>query len=214
MKKWGVNPKAQRIHELYGVLDLITRDWTDGVFSKIFREVNEPLPAGRGNEIRWIVFDGDVDTFWVENLNSVMNDSRILTLPNGEHIRLLSHCSLICEVADLQYASPATVSRCGIVWVDRNLGYKPYYEKWIKSRFGGDDAVANHLHDCHVAEGSFLDKCFIKHIPPSVSYVMNQLGVDQNREKLVQLVKVSKIELFKQLRSMLDASSSYNRLPA
>lgn len=89
--------------------------------------------------------------------------------------------------------------------MDRISGYKPYYEKWIKSRFGGDDAVANPLHDCHVAEGTFLDKFFIKYIPPSVSYVMNQSGVDQNREKLVQLVKVSKIELCKQLCSMLDA---------
>ncbi len=109
MKKWVVNPKAQRIHELYGVLDPITHDWTDGVFSKIFREVNQPLLTGSKNEIRWIVFDG-VDAFWVENLNSVMDDSRILTLPNGECIRLLPHCSLICEVADLQYASPTTVS--------------------------------------------------------------------------------------------------------
>ncbi len=91
------------------------------------------------------------------------------------------------------------------MWVDQILEYEPYYEKWIKTRFGGDYAVANHLHDCHVAEGKFLDECFIKYIPLSVSYVMNGLGVDQKHEKLVQLVKVSEIELCKQLCSMLDA---------
>lgn len=34
-----------------------------------------------------------------------------------------------------QYASPATISRCGMVYVDsRNLGYKPFVWKWINSR--------------------------------------------------------------------------------
>ncbi len=80
------------------------------------REVNRPLPAER-DEARYLVFDGDVDAVWVENMNSVMDDNKLLTLPNGERIRLQSHVKLLFEVADLQYASPATISR----WVC-NLG--------------------------------------------------------------------------------------------
>ena len=54
----------------------------------------------------------------------VMDDNRLLTLPNGERIRLQPHCCMICETFDLQYASPATISRCGMVWADpKNLGY-------------------------------------------------------------------------------------------
>lgn len=119
VKQFIINPKAQPLHELYGFMDPETRDWTDGVLSRIFRELNQPLPVTReGKEMRWLIYDGDVDALWVENMNSVMDDNRLLTLPNGERIRLQPHCCQLIEVFDLQYASPATVSRCGMVWVD------------------------------------------------------------------------------------------------
>ena len=108
------------------MIDETTRDWKDGIFSSIFRTVNQPLPPERKREIRWIIFDGNVDAILVENLNSVMDDNRLLTLPNRERVLLQSHCAIIFEVSDLQYATPATISRCGIVWVDpKNLGTKP-----------------------------------------------------------------------------------------
>jgi dynein heavy chain len=141
-KLYVLNPKAVPVSELYGVLDQATRDWTDGLLSNIFREVNKPTDK---KERKYIVFDGmsfiiltipgDVDAVWVENMNSVMDDNRVLTLPNGERIRLQKNVCLLFEVGDLQYASPATVSRCGMVYLDpKNLGYKPFYQKWINSR--------------------------------------------------------------------------------
>ena len=77
VKYYVINPKAQPLNELYGVMDPVTRDWTDGVLSRLFRELNEPLPkAKEGKEMRWIIYDGDVDAVWVENMNSVMDDNR------------------------------------------------------------------------------------------------------------------------------------------
>ena len=73
----------------------ITRDWTDGLLSNIFREVNKPTDK---NERKYILFDGDVDTLWVESMNSVMDDNKLLTLANGERIRLQKHCALLVEV--------------------------------------------------------------------------------------------------------------------
>lgn len=91
-----MNAKACTVVELYGTLDPVTRDWTDGLLSCIFREINKPTDK---NERKYIVFDGDVDALWVENMNSVMDDNRLLTLANGERIRLQKHCALLFEVS-------------------------------------------------------------------------------------------------------------------
>ncbi len=145
-----LNPKALHVSELYGVLNPVNRDWKDGLLSKMFRSLNEPLAnstgKGDGQEARYIVFDGDVDALWVENMNSVMDDNKLLTLPNGERIRLEEHVKLVFEVADLQYASPATVSRAGMIYVDsKNLGYAPYYWRWVQQRTGSDTKLAELL---------------------------------------------------------------------
>jgi dynein heavy chain len=52
VKMFSLNPKAQPLSELYGEMDSVTRDWTDGILSKLFRDLNEPLPPGREKEIR------------------------------------------------------------------------------------------------------------------------------------------------------------------
>ncbi|KAM3182244.1 hypothetical protein ACTXT7_012779 [Hymenolepis weldensis] len=126
-----INPKDRSVNELYGTLDPSSREWTDGLLSMIFRQINMPTDQ---DERRYFVFDGDVDSLWIENMNSVMDDNRLLTLVNGERIKLQPYCSLIFEVGDLKYASPATVSRCGMVYVDpKNLSYEAYWNAWLSS---------------------------------------------------------------------------------
>ena len=140
-----MNAKAITVNELYGTMDVQTREWKDGLLSKVFRTANEKPADKDKEELRWILFDGDVDAIWVENMNSVMDDNRLLTLINGDRIRLERFCKMLYEVYDLQYASPATISRCGMVYVDpKDLGDKPYFERWI-SKFGGEKKEQNEV---------------------------------------------------------------------
>ena len=189
-KLYILNPKACSVIELYGVLDPVTRDWTDGLLSNIFREINHPTEK---QERRYIVFDGDVDSLWVENMNSVMDDNKLLTLANGERIRLQKHCALLVEVFDLQYASPATVSRCGMVYVDpKDLGYLPFWKKWVNSRSGKEDRTN-------------LMMLFEKYVPANITMILEGFVDGRAEEKLQTITPVTNLNMVTQLSHLLDA---------
>ncbi|KFZ50352.1 Dynein heavy chain 10, axonemal, partial [Antrostomus carolinensis] len=189
-KLYTLNPKAMSVIELYGILDPTTRDWTDGVLSNIFRDINRPTDK---KERRYILFDGDVDALWVENMNSVMDDNKLLTLANGERIRLQSHCALLFEVADLQYASPATVSRCGMVFVDpKNLKYKPYWQKWVQER--GNEQ-----------ERTELNRLFQKYVPYLIDMIVEGIVDGRHGERLKTIVPQTDLNMVVQLTVMLEA---------
>lgn len=113
-----IEPKSMSKTELYGRLDSTTLEWTDGVFTQILRRVHENL-RGEKSRRHWIMFDGDVDPEWAENLNSVLDDNKLLTLPNGERLSIPRNVRIMFEVESLKYATLATVSRCGMVWFSR-----------------------------------------------------------------------------------------------
>ncbi|XP_061907301.1 dynein axonemal heavy chain 10-like isoform X1 [Entelurus aequoreus] len=188
-KLYPLNPKAVSVIELYGILDPDTRDWTDGVLSNIFREINKPTEK---KERRYILFDGDVDALWVENMNSVMDDNKLLTLANGERIRLQNHCAMLFEVGDLQYASPATVSRCGMVYVDpKNLRYTPYWQKWLKNKSPKEQEV--------------LDTLFEKYVHASIDMIVEGIVDGKQGQKLKTVVPQTDLNMVSQLGMILDS---------
>ena len=118
--------------ELYGEINMDTQEWSDGLASTKMRE-------GAKDETKkwkWVVFDGPVDALWIESMNTVLDDNMTLCLPNGERIKLMHSQRMLFEVQDLKVASPATVSRCGMVYMTpSDLGWKPYVDSWIHREF-------------------------------------------------------------------------------
>lgn len=127
-----IDPKAIHKEALYGTLDPTTREWNDGLFTHILRKIVDDV-RGESSKRHWIIFDGDVDPEWVENLNSVLDDNKLLTLPNGERLNLPPNVRIMFEVEHLKYATLATVSRCGMIWfsddvVEPDMVYKHYLD--------------------------------------------------------------------------------------
>lgn len=113
--------------ELYGEVNPFTKEWTDGLASSIMRDAASREDVNR----KWVVFDGPVDALWIENMNTVLDDNMMLCLANGQRIKLKHEMRMLFEVEDLSQASPATVSRCGMVYMTfEDLGWKPFVESW------------------------------------------------------------------------------------
>ena len=102
-----LNPKAVTNDELYGIINPATREWKDGLFSVIMRDQANMT----GDGPKWIILDGDIDPMWIESLNTVMDDNKILTLASNERIALTPEMRLVFEISNLRTATPATVSR-------------------------------------------------------------------------------------------------------
>lgn len=124
-----LDAKLLSTRELYGYLDPLTREWTDGLFTKTLRSIADDRVDCCTSPLHWIVFDGDVDPDWAESLNSVLDDNRILTLPSGEQVPLLPNTRILIESENLQHANPSTVSRCGMIC----FGGSSFLLEWLYS---------------------------------------------------------------------------------
>lgn len=160
-----VNPKAFDMGELFGYENEDTKDWVDGLASRIIRRFAKREQFSVKDETKdgpeqvdpfeiydrryqmkyfnkkklrfehqefWTVFDGPIDAKWIENMNTVLDDNMLLSLPNGERIKLNKSMHMLFEVGNVLQASPATISRCGMVFMPSDdVGWRPYVFSWI-----------------------------------------------------------------------------------
>ncbi|XP_069664408.1 cytoplasmic dynein 2 heavy chain 1 isoform X2 [Haliaeetus albicilla] len=131
VKQYTMNPKAMPRHQLLGHIDMDTREWSDGVLTNSARQVvREPRDI-----TSWIICDGDIDPEWIESLNSVLDDNRLLTMPSGERIQFGSNVNFIFETHDLSCASPATISRMGMIFLsDEDTDLNSLIKSWLRSQ--------------------------------------------------------------------------------
>jgi dynein heavy chain len=123
-----INPKSISIGKLYGDFDKVSHDWSDGVLATVIKDCATDKSGNR----RWILMDGPVDAVWIENLNTVLDDNKKLCLASGEIVKFTPKMTMMFEVEDLLEASPATVSRCGMVFLNpERLGWNVMVQPWL-----------------------------------------------------------------------------------
>jgi dynein heavy chain len=126
-----------------------------------------------------------------------MDDNKLLTLANGARIRLMDHCKLLFEVGDLKHASPATVSRAGMVWVDpKDLGYFPYFYRWLTARTSEDPVMRE-----------MLNALYEKYIPQCLEFTLEGMidGVVVKGGPLENIIPTNSLNMLRQLCNLFAA---------
>ncbi|XP_023241581.1 dynein beta chain, ciliary-like isoform X1 [Centruroides sculpturatus] len=184
---YNLNPKVVTNDELFGVVNPSTREWKDGLFSVIMRN----LANAPGNGPKWIILDGDIDPMWIESLNTVMDDNKVLTLASNERIPLTPSMRLVFEIASLETATPATVSRAGILYLNpTDLDWNPYVTSWIEERK-------------LQSEKTNLMILFEKYIPACLQ---------QTRKRFKKIIPVTEISQIQMLCYLLDCLLSQHSI--
>jgi dynein heavy chain len=152
-----INPKSVKTEELYGYISMATREWKDGLLSKIMRDLGE-IPDEKP---KWIILDGDLDANWIESMNSVMDDNKMLTLASNERIPLKPHMRLIFEIRDLRFATPATVSRAGILYISDDDGkqWQSLIASWLLRK------------ECSEEQKAKMENCFKSYVKATLRWL-------------------------------------------
>nr|VZI28891.1 unnamed protein product [Spirometra erinaceieuropaei] len=169
--------------------DLRRLDKEDGLFSVVMRDLANMVQSGP----KWIVLDGDIDPMWIESLNTVMDDNKVLTLASNERIPLTPSMRLVFEISHLKTATPATVSRAGILYINpQDLGWMPFVSSWLTLRENR-------------SEQANLLILFERYVPICLEALKSRF------KKIIPIVEIAHVQM---LCYLLDAHLTQTNTPA
>jgi dynein heavy chain len=151
-----LNPVALGHKHLFGWYDHKSNEWTDGAFPVNWRRASRNDVTGT-----WLVLDGPINPTWIECLHTCLEDDQTFISANGDRIITKTLNKLVFEVDKLLSASPASLSRTGIIYFPRSaINYKAMITAWLYKR--------------RSTEAPSLELIFEKLVDPVIEFFQNE----------------------------------------
>jgi hypothetical protein len=124
----------------------------------------------------WIIFDCILESTWVENLNSVLDDNKILCMDSGEIVKIGANIKIIFETNDISRLTPATLTRVFTIYFDKKHDISEFRDHVIFLQ--GPMGIGKKRY--------FIDNILSKNLDPSSSAILtlNCRNVHTLRESL------------------------------
>ena len=131
-----IYPKSVEIDDLYGKQDPSQEGiFSEGLLPHHLNELCNMRNETDKDKQKWLVLDGPVDSIWIETLNTVLDETKMLSLPSGYRINLKPDVKIVFETENLSQATPATVSRVGLVFFEADkLSWFPIARNWLDKK--------------------------------------------------------------------------------
>lgn len=140
-------PKSIEIDDFYGK-QVTSAQGTDSVYQEgllpyHLKELCN-MKKDESRFVKWLVLDGPVDSLWIESMNTLLDETKMLSLPSGYRINLKPDVKVVFETENLSQATPATVSRVGLIFFEANkLSWFPIARNWLDKRMGDKEMYDN-----------------------------------------------------------------------
>jgi len=194
-----LNPKAVTSDDLYGWVHPVTKEPYDGIIAKIMRDFKN-MTGPQTNVPKWVILDGDIDAEWIESMNTVMDDNKVLTLVSNERIPLSPSMRLIFEISNLKNGSPATVSRAGVLFLNESdVGWQPFFQSWV------DKFQEDHDH-IDATKAAWLEALINQYVPPTLD--------NMRKNKWKHLTPLMDFAMVSTLCSILEGILTAKNVPA
>jgi dynein heavy chain len=180
------NPKVFTSFELYGYMR--GEIWKEGILPHLLKDLMGHVECRQ----LWFVIDCEVDPSWAENLQSLLGDTRLLSLANSENIRLSAQTKVILETKSLRHAAPSIVSRVSVLNTTHSLDWENWVQMWLET-----SEIVQTRHHC-------VKALIQQYVPP----ILNAIGNEMN-----SVVTVPAIKSVQTLCRLLDALVTNDNIP-
>lgn len=180
-----LSPKANQ-QQIFGGNWRDSNQWHDGILRSVLNDQQKVN--------LWIVFDGPIDLSWADNLNTALDENKIICFENSERIIIDDRTRFIFEVDNIDYASPSVISRCAIIWIDSWRDNWLARVKWLIHKID-DRKLCTYLK-------TYVFELFENHFEQCL------VCVERNFEHSIQQSQIIKIDLMcTMLASVINESS-------